>query len=258
MWIDFLNFIEKENYDISSLKIVVTGGAEPPKIIAEKFNKMGVHLYHAWGMTETEAITTVNQNQEMISSQGIPLPGIEIKLMGLDREEELPWDSKSIGELWVSGAWIAKEYYKEIEKTRETFKLINSRTWMRTGDIVTINNKGYIKIVDRAKDLIKSGGEWISSIDLENAITGYYKVFEAAVVGVKDEKWGERPIALVKPKKEYEGNITENEIKQYLLSLNKFPRWWIPDKIIFVDEIPKTSTGKLDKKVIREMLKNII
>ncbi|BAB65019.1 long-chain fatty acid--CoA ligase [Sulfurisphaera tokodaii] len=257
IWIDFLNFIEKENYNISSLKTVVTGGAEPPRIIAEKFNKMGIRLYHAWGMTETEAITTVNQDQEKISSQGIPLPGIEMRLVSLDNEKELPWDGESIGELWVSGAWVAKEYYKEAEKSKETFRVIDNRIWLRTGDIVTIDKYGYIKIVDRAKDLIKSGGEWISSIDLENAIMSYYKVFEAAVVAVKDEKWGERPVALVVPKKEYEGKITESEIKEYLLSLNRFPKWWIPDKVLFINELPKTSTGKLDKKVIRELVRNM-
>ena len=124
---------------------------------------------------------------------------------------------------------------------------------MRTGDVVTIDENGYIKIVDRLKDIIKSGGEWISTIDLENAIASHPKVLEAAVVGVKDERWGEGPIVLVVPKKEYKGSLTEKEIVDYLISLNKFPKWWIPDKIIFVDEIPKTSTGKIDKKLIREI-----
>jgi len=180
-----------------------------------------------------------------------------MRLVSLDNEKELPWDGESIGELWVSGAWVAKEYYKEAEKSKETFRVIDNRIWLRTGDIVTIDKYGYIKIVDRAKDLIKSGGEWISSIDLENAIMSYYKVFEAAVVAVKDEKWGERPVALVVPKKEYEGKITESEIKEYLLSLNRFPKWWIPDKVLFINELPKTSTGKLDKKVIRELVRNM-
>ncbi|MEM0373987.1 MAG: long-chain fatty acid--CoA ligase [Sulfolobaceae archaeon] len=255
VWIDFLDFIERENYDISSLKIVVTGGAEPPRAIAEKFRKYGVKLIHAWGMTETEAIASINNTDDLdqITKQGIPVPGIEMKLMSIEGENELPWDGKTVGELWVSGAWVASEYYNDIEKTKEAFRLRENKIWLRTGDLVTIDEKGYIKVVDRLKDIIKSGGEWISSIDLENAIASHPKVLEAAVVGVKDERWGERPIALVVPKKEYRGILTEKEIVDYLISLNRFPKWWIPDKIIFVEEIPKTSTGKIDKKLIRDM-----
>jgi fatty-acyl-CoA synthase len=254
IWIDFLNYIEKENYDISSLKIIITGGAEPPRSIPEKFKKYGVKVYHAWGMTETEAIASVNQTENLnqISKQGIPLPGIEIKVVSIDDGKELPWDGESVGELWISGAWVAKEYYKEEEKSKEVFIIEGNKVWLRTGDIVTIDEKGNIKVVDRLKDLIKSGGEWISSIDLENSIMSYYKVHEAAVIGIKDERWSERPVALVVPKSEYKNNITQNEILEYLISLNKFPKWWLPDKIIFVEELPKTSTGKLDKKLIRE------
>lgn len=248
VWIDVVSYVEREKTDLSPLKVVVTGGAEPPLGLIKKLKEFGVKTYHAWGMTETEAIATINksENTERISEQGYPIPGFEITL--LDAEgKELPWDGKAVGELAVRGAFVTKEYYN-IQS--------NETKWFRTGDIVKINVDGSIKVVDRAKDLIKSGGEWISSVDLENAIMSYEKVLEAVVIGVKDEKWGERPIALVvkKPGKE----VTEQEIIEYLKSLNKFPKWWLPDRIIFVDSIPKTSTGKLDKKIIRAQLNSIL
>jgi fatty-acyl-CoA synthase len=256
VWISFIDYIKREKLDISTLKIAITGGAEPPKGLIKSFMEMGIRTYHAWGMTETEAITTVNNKDsvEDLSKQGIPMPGIEIGLISPDGTE-LPWDGNSIGELIIRGAWVTGEYFNSPEKTSESIIKIHDKLWFKTGDIAVIYPDGNIKIVDRAKDLIKSGGEWISSVDLENAIMSFEPVLEAIVVGIPDEKWGERPVALVVPKAGY--NVKEDDIKKYLLQLNKFPRWWIPDKIFFVNSIPKTSTGKLDKKTVRKELKKL-
>ncbi|WP_338598333.1 long-chain fatty acid--CoA ligase [Sulfolobus tengchongensis] len=251
VWIDVVAYVERESLDLSPLKVVVTGGAEPPLGLIKKLKELGVKTYHAWGMTETEAIATINKSDdiEKMSEQGYPIPAFEITLMDPEGKE-LPWDGKSVGELVARGAFVTKKYFNNPSNI-----LVNNR-WFRTGDVAKINQNGSVKVVDRLKDLIKSGGEWISSVDLENAIMSYEKVLEAVVVGVKDEKWGERPIALVvkKPGKE----VTEQEIIEYLKSLNRFPKWWLPDKIIFVESIPKTSTGKLDKKVIRDQLNTIL
>ncbi|BDB98727.1 long-chain fatty acid--CoA ligase [Saccharolobus caldissimus] len=251
VWIDVVAYVEREKLDLSPLKVVVTGGAEPPLGLIKKLREYGVKTYHAWGMTETEAIATINKSDDInkMSEQGYPIFGFEISLVDAEGKE-LPWDGKSAGELVVRGAFVTKKYFNNPSN------ILLNNTWFKTGDVVKIYPDGSIKVVDRLKDLIKSGGEWISSVDLENAIMSYDKVLEAVVVGIPDEKWGERPIALVvkKPGKE----VSAEEIIDYLKSLNRFPKWWLPDKIIFVDSIPKTSTGKLDKKVIRDMVKSML
>ncbi|EZQ06704.1 AMP-dependent synthetase [Candidatus Acidianus copahuensis] len=245
VWIDFINYVNKIKADISSLKSVVMGGSEPPKGLIKSFVDMGIKVYHAWGMTETEAIATINKENDIdkVTRQGYPIPGFEIDLRD-PLGDRLPWDEKTIGELVVRGAFVTAKYLGQESKN----------SWLRTGDVAIINSKGSVKVVDRIKDLIKSGGEWISTVDLENAIMSHPKVLEAVVVGVRDEKWGERPVALVVPKEK----VSEDEIRDYLLSLNAFPKWWIPEKIIFVDSIPKTSTGKLDKKNVRDTVAKLI
>lgn len=249
VWIDIVNYIEREKLDLSPLKVVVLGGSEPPQGLMKKLRDYGIKVVHAWGMTETEDAATFNHSEDIneLSKQGFPVPAFEIALMD-ENGNLLPWDGKTIGELVVRGAFVTRRYYKQSDVT--------IKGYLRTGDVAIIYPNGYVKIVDRLKDLIKSGGEWISSVDLENAIASYEKVLEAAVVGVPDEKWGERPVALVVKKPGVD--VTADEIIEYLKSLNRFPRWWLPDKIIFVDSIPKTSTGKIDKKVIREMVKNYL
>ncbi|MDP8003769.1 MAG: AMP-binding protein, partial [Caldisphaera sp.] len=167
---------------------------------------------------------------------------------------EIPWDGKSIGELLIKGPWIAKQYYND-ERSKEQF---NEDFWWKSGDAAVGDENGYIKIVDRIKDLIKSGGEWISSIDLENYLMAHPAVLEASVVGVPHPKWEERPIALVvlRPEfKEYDRNKLEEDMKEHLMK--KFAKWQIPDKIFFVNEIPKSSTGKFDKKTIKNQYKDI-
>src|SRR5690606_20305897 len=156
-------------------------------------------------------------------------------------------DGKEMGELWLRGPWVLKEYYKDPEKTKEAFV----DGWFRTGDIVTVDEYGYIQVVDRTKDLIKSGGEWISSVDLENAIMAHPQVAEAAVIGIPHEKWQERPLACVVLKPEAKGKVTKEDILEFLK--DKVAKWWLPDDIVWLDEIPKTSVGKFSKKTLREM-----
>ncbi|QKR00815.1 long-chain fatty acid--CoA ligase [Metallosphaera tengchongensis] len=245
VWIDVMNYVQKEKEDLGRLRTAVMGGAEPPRGLMREMRKLGIRILHAWGMTETEAIATVNGKDDLdqLSKQGYPIPAFEIAL--LDTEgRELPWDGRTVGELAVRGAFVTGKYYGREE----------SFTWFRTGDVATIDQDGNVKIVDRMKDLIKSGGEWISSVDLENAIMSFPKVLEAVVIGVPDPKWGERPVALVVAKEK----TSQEEIVQYLQGLNSFPKWWLPDRIIFVDSIPKTSTGKLDKKTVREDVKKFL
>jgi fatty-acyl-CoA synthase len=178
--------------------------------------------------------------------QGLPVPGVELRLAAVDTGALQPWDGKAVGEIQVRGPWVTRGYYRGVDPDRFT-----ADGWLRTGDVANVDPEGYIQIVDRTKDLVKSGGEWISSVELESAIMGHPKVLEAAVIGVPHPKWQERPVAYVVPKPEHQGAITQDEILAYLQPL--VAKWWLPDEVRFVDEIPKTSVGKFDKKVLREI-----
>jgi fatty-acyl-CoA synthase len=160
---------------------------------------------------------------------------------------EVPWDGKTMGELCLRGPWIAKEYYREPERSAEAIR----DGWLHTGDIVTVDEEGYIFIMDRSKDLVKSGGEWISSVDLENTIMAHPAVAEATVIGIPHEKWQERPLACVVLKEAYKGKVSKEEILDFLR--DKVARWWIPDDVVFLEAIPKTSVGKFNKKQLRQM-----
>jgi fatty-acyl-CoA synthase len=173
--------------------------------------------------------------------QGLPLPFVELRIVGEDGRE-LPWDGTASGELEVRGPWVIREYYHD-PRSAESFH----EGWFRTGDIAAIDPDGYIQLVDRAKDLVKSGGEWISSVDLENAIMGHPKVAEAAVIAVSHPKWTERPLACVVPR---DDTLTRQEVLEFLRG--KVADWWLPDDVVFIDQIPKTSVGKFDKKVLRD------
>jgi len=186
---------------------------------------------------------------ELKTKQGVLAPLLEMKVVK-DDGSEVEWNGKDMGELLVRGPWIAKEYYKDPEKTAEKF----TEGWFRTEDIVVVDEEGYVKIVDRAKDVIKSGGEGISSVDLENALMGHEAVAEATVVGVEHPKWQERPLAFVVLRPEYKGKVTKEELIEFLRP--RFAKWWLPDDIIFADSIPKTSVGKFDKKVLREQYRD--
>jgi acyl-CoA synthetase (AMP-forming)/AMP-acid ligase II len=182
------------------------------------------------------------------AKQGLPSVGVEIRAMD-ENNQEIPWDGKSFGELQVRGPWIIRSYYND-ERSPQSF--IDG--WFRTGDVVTIDPEGFVQIVDRTKDVIKSGGEWISSQDLENAIMAHPKVMEAAVIAVAHPKWQERPLACVVPKPDFKGNITKEEIIQHLRP--HFDKMYLPDDVVFIEAVPKTSVGKFDKKVLRLQYKD--
>jgi len=262
LWFGLYQLLMKERYDTSSLRALVVGGAAMPRSLIEDFEKnLGIHVIHAWGMTETTPLGTVsNLKQHMEdwpeekrfavrAKQGLAVPGVEIRAM--DEEGNLiPWDGKTMGELQVRGPWVIRGYYND-PRSPQSF---TEDGWLRTGDVVTIDPEGYIQITDRTKDLVKSGGEWISSQALENAIMAHPKVLEAAVIAIPNEQWQERPLACVVETPEHKGQVTKEEIYDFLRP--KFDKWWLPDDIVFVDELPKTSVGKFDKKVLREQYKD--
>ncbi|HYQ90941.1 MAG TPA: fatty acid--CoA ligase, partial [Candidatus Competibacteraceae bacterium] len=187
---------------------------------------------------------SAQEQWEVKAKQGYPVLGVELRLVD-EVGAELPWDGKTLGELQVRGPWVIRQYFRR----PVTPDYMTADGWFRTGDVVTISPDGYMTITDRTKDLVKSGGEWISTIELENTIIGHPKVLEAAVIAIPDETWSERPLAcVVRTPDGYD--LAEQEIQSYLAG--KVAKFWIPDRIVFIDEVPKTSVGKFDKKVLRQ------
>ncbi|OEH94015.1 long-chain fatty acid--CoA ligase [Bacillus solimangrovi] len=251
---------EEGNYDTSSLNAILCGGSAAPRGMIQTFEqKYNISFLHAYGMTETSPLATfsrlksyqmdLSQEDKLDerAKQGILVPGLEFKV--IDGQGEVEWDGKSMGELLIKGPWIADEYYKD-ERTKEAFQ----DGWLHTGDVVTIDEEGVIKILDRTKDLIKSGGEWISSVDLENALMAHEAVFEASVVAVPHAEWQERPVACVVLKDSYKDNVTKEDLLSFITPM--FAKWWLPDDVVFMEEIPKTSVGKFLKRALREKLKD--
>lgn len=258
IWLGLLKELEENSYDLSSLRSVLCGGSAAPRGMIQAFEqKHGIPFMHAYGMTETSplvVISTLKSEQEKLSpdekldikaKQGILVPGLEMTVVGKDGEAA--WDGKEMGELAIRGPWIASEYYKD-DRTEDAFL----DGWLYTGDVVTVDEEGFMKIVDRTKDLIKSGGEWISSVDLENALMAHEAVFEAAVVGIPHEQWQERPVACVVLKDAYKDKLDKQQIFDFLQP--QFAKWWLPDDILFMEEIPKTSVGKFLKMTLREQV----
>jgi fatty-acyl-CoA synthase len=256
IWLGILQLLDKDPdaYDLSSLRGMIVGGSAAPRAMIEGFQERhGLHVIHAWGMTEMTPLGSVaelpselldaptEERYAFRAKQGIPAPFVEIRARGVDGL--VPWDGETMGELEVRGPWIVSAYYDADSSDRFT-----EDGWFKTGDIVTIDRFGCIEIQDRAKDVIKSGGEWISSVGLENALMGHPAVAEAAVIAVPDEKWSERPLAVVVLK---EGETaTPDELRAFLEP--NFAKWWLPDQFEFVDEIPKTAVGKFRKTALRE------
>jgi fatty-acyl-CoA synthase len=259
IWMGLLEALDKApgSWNLSSLRTMLVGGsAVPPAMIRGFEERHGLRIVHAWGMTETAPLGTVShlppdladapQADQYIcrGRQGQPAPFIEVRARG--ERGLVAWDGCAMGELEVRGAWVASGYFQEDPAGRFT-----EDGWFRTGDIVTIDHRGSISIQDRAKDLIKSGGEWISSVTLENAIMGHPSVAEAAVIAVPHPKWQERPLAAVVLK---EGaQATADEIRSFLAP--HFSKWWLPEAIEFVSSIPRTSAGKFQKAALREQFK---
>lgn len=259
IWLGLLNELELGNYDTQSLRAIVCGGSAAPKALIRTYEeKYNIPFLHAYGMTETSPIVTVSrlksyqqdllyeEKLEIRSKQGLLVPGLEAKIV--NDQGEVKWDGKDMGELLLRGPWITNSYYKEPEKTAEAVK----EGWLHTGDIATIDEEGSIKLVDRTKDLVKSGGEWISSVDLENALMAHEAVFEAAVIAVPHPRWQERPIAAVVLKDNAKDKVTKDDLLDFLAP--QFVNWWLPDDVIFMDEIPKTSVGKFLKRELRDQL----
>jgi len=251
IWNDVMHHLEKNpGHDVSSLRLVPCGGSAVPVSLMRTFQERhGVQIRQLWGMTETSPTATMawpppgaseEQHWTYRASQGQPLFGVEVRLVD-DDGQELANDNRAVGEIEVRGPWITSSYYRGHDESKF------DSGWLRTGDVGRIDESGFITLTDRSKDVIKSGGEWISSVDLENALVAHPDVVEAAVVAVPDERWQERPLAVVVAK---EGSdIKADELRNFLT--DKVVRWWLPERWAFVDEIPRTSVGKYDKKTIR-------
>ena len=254
IWLDLLNYADAAKPDLSSLRTVACGGSAVPLSLMQAFEERhGVHILQAWGMTETSPVASVarppkgasdDESWDARAKAGRPLPLVEARIVS-DDGEEVEWDGESTGELEVRGPWIARSYYND-PSGDDKF----NDGWLRTGDVAAIDEKGFIRIADRAKDVIKSGGEWVSSVDLEVALMAHDCVAEAAVIAKPDERWQERPLACVVRK---EGtDVSAEDLCEHLSS--RVAKWWIPDEFAFIDEVPKTSVGKFDKKVLRKQL----
>jgi fatty-acyl-CoA synthase len=252
IWQGVLAHLRASGGDISSLRTLVCGGSALPESVMRAYSdEYGLVMTHAWGMTELSPLGSIAREPVGVTgeavwpyraSQGRLVCGVEGRLTG-DDGEVLPSDGKAVGELECRGPWITGSYYKD--PAPEKFH----DGWLRTGDVGTLDPAGFLRLTDRAKDVIKSGGEWISSMDLENLIMAHPAVAEAAVIGVPDEKWGERPLAAVVLRPDA-GPVTPTELRAYLVE--RVPRWQLPERWCFIDEVPKTSVGKFKKTTLRE------
>jgi len=249
--------------DISALRSIPCGGSAVPRSLSEGYREQtGMPILQAWGMTETSPIAAVchikstldhlddEAKADLRTSVGLVAPGVDFRVVDPESGEELLWDGESRGELQVQGPWVARTYYND-ERAAESF---TDDGWLRTGDVATVNSEGYISLVDRTKDLIKSGGEWVSSVELENEIMAHPDVVEAAVIGVASTKWGERPMACVVAA---EGTTVSAEDILIWLK-DRVPKWWMPDQVEFIDEVPKTSVGKFSKKTLRDRFTDVV
>jgi fatty-acyl-CoA synthase len=252
---DLLRYADEHpELDLSSLSNATCGGSAVPRQLMQDFEERhGVNIFQAWGMTETSPVATFSRPAErehdsaywdQRAKQGRPLPWVELRLID-DAGEEVPWDGESTGEIEVRGPWIAARYFRD-ESNEDKF----DGGWLRTGDIAAVDETGFVQITDRAKDVIKSGGEWISSVELENELMSHADVVEAAVIAKPDERWSERPLCCVVLRENSQAGAAE--LVEHLRG--RVAKWWLPDEFAFVAEIPKTSVGKFDKKVLRSRL----
>jgi len=258
VWLMLLDHLEKNGLKLPHLKRVVIGGSASPRAMTQAFqDKYGVEVIHAWGMTEMSPLGSLcslkpeyaalggEARLDVQVKQGHPPFGVEMKITD-DQGKALPWDGKTFGRLKVRGPAVARRYFKD------DTDILDYEGFFDTGDVATMDSQGYMQVTDRSKDVIKSGGEWISSIDLENLAIGNPKVAEAAVIGVAHPKWGERPLLVVVLKKDQ--TATKDEILGFMQG--KIAKWWLPDDVAFVEEIPHTATGKIQKTVLRDRFKS--
>jgi fatty-acyl-CoA synthase len=247
--------------DLSKWKVVI-GGAALPKALAKAAMELGIQIYSAYGMSETCPFisgavlksTMLNLDEDtkldIYIKTGLPAPLVEVQVVDAGGKPQ-PNDGKTTGELVMRAPWLTQSYYKDHEKTKDLWR----DGWLHSGDVAYIDDQGYIQITDRLKDVIKTGGEWVSSIDLENLVSMHPKVSETAVIGVPDPKWGERPLVVLILKAEFKGKVTGEDMKEYLTKMSnegKLPKYGIPDRYEFVDAIPRTSVGKINKVELRK------
>jgi fatty-acyl-CoA synthase len=257
VWVSLLQYLQTTGNKIPHLKRVLIGGSACPRMIIERFQEWyGTDVVHAWGMTEMSPLGTVctlkpeyvgligSQRVDILLKQGHVPFGVELKISD-DMGRTLAWDGKTFGRLKVRGAAVMRRYF------RETCDALDEEGYFETGDVATIDRHGYMHITDRAKDMIKSGGEWISSIEIENLALAHPQVAEAAVIGVRHPKWDERPLLIIVPKNGE--SPTRGEILSFLDG--KIAKWWLPDDVVIVDEIPHTATGKIQKVALRDRFK---
>jgi acyl-CoA synthetase (AMP-forming)/AMP-acid ligase II len=254
IWQGLLALLKQQPQDLAPLSRAVVGGSACPPSLMAAFDELGVTIIHAWGMTETSPLGSVSrppaglpadQEWEYRILQGRFPASVRPRLID-DDGNELPWDNESVGELEVAGPWVAAAYYR-VDAGEEGSEKFSPDGWLRTGDVGAITPDGFLRLTDRSKDIIKSGGEWISSVDLENEVMAHPAVAEAAVIGVPDEKWSERPLVAVVLA---EGkSATPDELRTFLA--DRVAKWQLPENWTFVDEVPKTSVGKFDKKRLR-------
>jgi fatty-acyl-CoA synthase len=253
VWIALATYLKDTGKRLPKVRTVVCGGSAIPRSLMEAMDALGLRMLHAWGMTETSPLGSVarvragtkpEDELRLRLTQGRIAPGVEIRISDPASGEELPWDGVAFGEIQVRGPWIARGYHNGYDPDKLT-----EDGWFRTGDVAKIDPDGYIQIVDRTKDVIKSGGEWISSVELENAVMAHPKILEAAVIGLPHPKWDERPVVYAVPRAEFKGQVSQEEVIDFLR--DKVAKWWLPDEVRFIDEVPKTSVGKFDKKILR-------
>ncbi|MBM4246260.1 MAG: long-chain fatty acid--CoA ligase [Deltaproteobacteria bacterium] len=251
IWSDVLRYADSNPVDLSSLRMVICGGSAVPRVLMERFEERhGLRIIQAWGMTETSLIAAIAlpprgidpaDEMDWRAKTGRVVPGVQLRIVDADGKP-VPWDGEAVGEIEVRGPWITGAYHRA--PTLEKF----DDGWLRTGDVGTVDAKGFVQITDRAKDVIKSGGEWISSVELENAIMAHPDVVEAAVIGVPDDRRQERQLACVVLRS---GAASTPDVLAGALA-SRVARWWVPERWCFVDEVPKTSVGKFDKKVLQK------
>lgn len=259
VWRGLLEYSHNHDFDISSLEYVISGGASTPEdLINSYYNQLNVKMVSGYGMTETTPVThqsahkpqtmsyTNSELTKMRSQSGIPLPGVQMKVVDEDGNEQ-PWDGEALGELLLKGPWVTTEYFNSTNQTEES---ITEDGWFRTGDIVRVDSEGYVNVVDRMDDLVKSGGEWISSVEIEDHLMHHELVKEAAVIAIDHDRWDERPVAFVVSEADTSDEALANELREYVAQ--SYPTWWAPDVIEFIEEIPKGSTGKRSKRTLRD------
>lgn len=261
VWLMLLDHLEKTGAKLPYLERVVIGGSACPRAMTQKFeDNYDVRVIHAWGMTEMSPLGSLcslkpdyaklegEARLDIQQKQGHPPFGVEMKITD-DNGKDLPWDGKTFGRLKVRGASVARAYFKG-----DGGDILDDQGFFDTGDVATMDQHGYMQITDRSKDVIKSGGEWISSIELENLAVGHPKVAEAAVIGIRHPKWGERPLLVIVMKKGEKA--TKSEILDFMAG--KIAKWWMPDDVAFIDEIPHTATGKIQKMALRDIFKDYV